>query len=45
IKRGDFWQITSKVGSWHWRRLLKLRSLIRPFISVDSDVCVDRVPY
>ncbi|CAN1768810.1 Putative ribonuclease H protein At1g65750 [Linum perenne] len=37
IKRRSFWVINSTTMSWHWKRLLKLRDLIQPHVSLDED--------
>ncbi|CAN1153332.1 LINE-1 retrotransposable element ORF2 protein [Linum perenne] len=37
IKQKSFWTVTSDAGSWHWKRLLKLREFVRPLIAQDDE--------
>ncbi|CAN1159944.1 LINE-1 retrotransposable element ORF2 protein [Linum perenne] len=37
VKQGDIWTLTTASGSWHWRRILKLREVVAPYISVDTE--------
>ncbi|CAN1136539.1 LINE-1 retrotransposable element ORF2 protein [Linum perenne] len=37
IKRSSFWTVTSDAGSWHWKRLLKLRGCVSQYIDHDDE--------
>ncbi|CAN1177469.1 LINE-1 reverse transcriptase homolog [Linum perenne] len=37
LKGRSFWLVRSTSGSWHWKRLLKLREVIRSYVSNDED--------
>ncbi|CAN1153049.1 LINE-1 retrotransposable element ORF2 protein [Linum perenne] len=37
LKGRDFWEVKSTVGSWHWTKLLKLRSKVRQYFDIDAD--------
>ncbi|CAN1773889.1 LINE-1 retrotransposable element ORF2 protein [Linum perenne] len=37
LKGACLWGFNSEAGSWHWKRLMKIREVIRPHVSLDSD--------
>ncbi|CAN1148464.1 LINE-1 retrotransposable element ORF2 protein [Linum perenne] len=37
IKKQTVWTVTSSCGSWHWKKLMKMRGCIKDHVTVDRD--------
>ncbi|CAN1297431.1 LINE-1 reverse transcriptase homolog [Linum perenne] len=37
LKGASIWEFNSEAGSWHWKRLMKIRDIVRPHVQMDAD--------